>query len=79
MESFDFEILHKLYATAKKAVYNKQENELVFISKRRKNNDEATASYEAICELFNNGEPMINKKLLDILQRARKNSKTTLK
>lgn len=79
MESFDFEILHKLYATAKKAIYNKQANELVFISKRRKNNDEATAAYEAICELFNDGEPMINKKLFDILERARKNSKTTLK
>lgn len=79
MESFDFEILHKLYATAKKAVYNNQASELVFISKRRKNNDEATAAYEAICELFNDGEPIINKKLLDILQRARKNSKITLK
>ena len=79
MESFDFEILHKLYTTAKKAVYNNQASELVFISKRRKNNDEATAAYEAICELFNDGEPIINKKLLDILQRARKNSKITLK
>lgn len=79
MKDFDFEILHKLYATAKTAKYNKQENELVFISKRRKNNDEVTAAYEAICELFNGGEPMTNKKLLDILQRARKNSRVILK
>lgn len=79
MKDFDFEILHKLYATAKTAKYNKQENETVFINKRRKNKDEVTAAYEAICDLFNGGEPMTNKKLLDILQRARKNSKVILK
>lgn len=79
MKDFDFEILHKLYTTAKTAKYNKQENELVFISKRRKNNDEVTAAYGTICELFNGGEPMTNKKLLDILQRARKNSRVILK
>lgn len=78
MKDFEFLTLAKLYNIAKVEVYNKHEDTEVFISKRKTGHDDVEETYRSICENYNHGEPMTNKKLFDFLQKKNKNSRVVL-